>query len=643
MWYTAEIIRNIKYKAKLRLKLKKTGNNIYKEEFSNLRALIKNQISVAYENYLSNIQNSISSNPKKFWNFVNTKNRTSRIPGEMNYGTSRLQSPQEIVNGFASFFSSIFASSELENFQPSEFFNNFGIINLRNITEIELIRASRKLQNKFTAGPDQIPAFVVKDCIGAFITPLLKIFNLSMITNTFPEIWKTSRICPIHKTGTVIDLENYRAVTILDNFAKLLEIVIYNRIYISVRNVISPYQHGFMTKRSTMTNLTIFTQYVSEQIDKNGQVDVIFTDFAKAFDKLDHCILIQKLSTFGLDVHSLQLLKSYLLGRKQFVSYNGFQSPEFEATSGVPQGSNLGPLLFNLFINDLFNIVDCGKLAFADDLKIYSTINSLEDCSFLQSQLDNVYIWCLQNKIFLNPTKCKSMTFTRRKNISVCDYLIEDATLERMKEIKDLGIYYDSSLTFSSHISKKTGEAMKAYGFIVRNCREFSNMKAYLTLYYSFVRSKLEYGSIIWYPFYNCYKISLERVQRRFLKFLAFKNDRIYPERGFPYNNLLSKFDVISLETRRKCACISFLYKIIHNKIDAIDILSQINFYVPPLRTRSSLPFYCTRARTNLNLKSPVYVMCTSYNMISHDCDIYNDNLRNIIKTAEQRLVDNIL
>jgi hypothetical protein len=148
-------------------------------------------------------------------------------------------------------------------------------------------------------------------------------------------------------------------------------------IYPYITNFISPQQHGFLKKRSTVTNLACFSQYVSESINQGSQVDTIYTDFSKAFDRVDHRLIISKLDMFGISNKVLHLLQSYLFNRQQFVSYNGFSSFLYHSTSGIPQGSNLGPLLFICFINDLPSALTCGSLLYADDNKMYSTINNL--------------------------------------------------------------------------------------------------------------------------------------------------------------------------------------------------------------------------------------------------------------------------
>lgn len=505
-----------------------------------------------------------------------------------------------------------------------------------------MLLAAGRLRDRMTSGPDSIPSFVVKDCIRVFSTPLVSLFNLSLRTNTFPEVWKRARVCPVFKAGDPASLSNYRPVSILSNFSKVFEIILYNRIYPLLRSKITPMQHGFMSNRSTATNLTVFTQFVSETLDNNGQVDVIYTDFSKAFDRMDHHMLLNKLGRFGFGLSFIRFLQSYLFSREQYVAYGGYNSYKYMATSGVPQGSNLGPLLFLLFINDIIDVISCSGLLFADDFKIFSSVSSVSDCRVLQTDLDRVQMWCDVNRLQLNLTKCKVVSYTRRKVLIGGNYSLGGSVLSRCESIKDLGVLFDSKLSFAGHIHAKVAEASRAYGFIVRNCGSFGNILTLTTLYFAFVRSKLEYCSVVWSPYYVCYKILIERVQRKFLKYLSFREDGTYPERGVAYEILTSRFNIQTLHFRRHCASISFLYKLLHGGIDCSALLSQINYYVPGFNSRSTAVFYCSRARTNLCLKSPLYVMCSNFNKISHLCDINGDGLAVILRSAVHVFADAI-
>jgi hypothetical protein len=303
-----------------------------------------------------------------------------------------------------------------------------------------------------TAGLDGIPSFLLRDCAQIFVTPLFSIFNLIIKSSTFPTVWKQARVSPIFKKGDLSNIEHFRPISVICNFSKILESILYKRISAGVKNYISPHQHGFVERRSTLTNLAYFSQYVSEAIDSKYQVDVLYTDFQKAFDQIDHFILLRKLEQFGFDNSLLALFQSYLLDRRHYVTYQNFVSKSFTPTSGVPQGSNLGPLLFLLFINDMVNVITCEKLLFADDLKLFIRIESDSDFNLLQNNLDAVVEWSSRNRLSLNTAKCFVSSYSRIRSVKEHTYIIDQHRLERVYKFKDLGVTFDTELNFNDHL-----------------------------------------------------------------------------------------------------------------------------------------------------------------------------------------------
>lgn len=390
-----------------------------------------------------------------------------------------------------------------------------------------------------------------------------------------------------------------------------------------INNFISPFQHGFMPKRSTVTNLACFSQFVSEVLDSQGQVDVIFTDFRKAFDRIDHYILLAKLEGFGCTPALIQLIKSYLIGRENRVRYANFVSNPFWPNSGVPQGSNLGPLLFLLFINDLPDSLNCYKLLFADDLKLFTNISSSDNCLILQNDLNSLTTWCDLNRLDLNIPKCNVLSFTRRHNILLYQYQINNEVLNRINKFKDLGVVFDQKFTFNDHILDIIAKSYNSYGFIYRNCKEFTNLRTLQLLYCSLIRTRLEYAALIWFPIYRCYIDQLEYVQRKFLKFLSFLTDGFYPPRGSDHQILLSRFNFASLETRRTCIIVAFLYNLVNHNLDCSWLLEKINYAVPRVSSRQNLTFSYFTGRSNVFLRSPIVLMCRHFNFICSSCDIH--------------------
>lgn len=233
----------------------------------------------------------------------------------------------------------------------------------------------------------------------------------------------------------------------------------------------------------------------------------------------------------------------------------------------------------------------------------------------------------------VNATKCRVVTFSRKSSNLIFDYSIDNLTLERVYSIKDLGVTFDSKLTFIDHINTITNSALRMLGFIIRITRKFSSIDSILSLYFSFVRSKLEYASLVWSPIYK-YQINLlEQVQRRSLKFIYFKQHGYYPEQGFSHMILLNLYNIDSLELRRNYADLKFLFNLLNNGLDSPTLLENINFFVPRPASRSSNVFYCVKPNTNVMIKSPIYRICTNFNSLSDfSTDINFSSITSLLK-----------
>lgn len=628
-WFSQEIRKDIRCKERYFKRYRKFKAQADLIHYRRLRLIIKKKIITAYNTYIQQTEINIKTDSRKFWTFVKAKKGTSCLPGVITTDNALITDPQLIANAFGDYFSSVFSAP----LQQQALNSVLPLLDVRMslITENEIDIAIRKLKNKSTCGIDNIPSFLVKDCRIVFIRPLFYLYNLIFSSSTYPDVWKVARITAIHKSGDPCLLNNYRPISILCCFSKVFELLLFEQIYAQIKNYISQYQHGFVQGRSTITNLASFSEYVAQSLDKQGQVDVIYTDFSKAFDKLDHNLLLQKLHLVGFSGPLIQFFNSYLLSRYQFVEYKGFRSPFHKVSSGVPQGSNLGPLLFVMYINDLACLLKCNKLLYADDLKIFASIMSTDDCIVLQEQLNAIHEWCSLNNLPLNSSKCKAVSFSRKSRIISFSYTIKQTVIERCTSVKDLGIYFDNQYTFTLHMSNIVTEAVKILGFIIRNSTPFTSVDTIKLLYNSFVKSKLEYGSIIWYPIY-AYQINLiESVQRKLAKYILYRLDGAYPPRGIDHSELLHRCHLHSLEIRRFGFSVTFLHKLLHNNLACPLLLSKIPFHVPRLHCRTHSSFYCKRNRTDIMLKSPIFVMCKNYNTIANLCDIHFDSIRRIL------------
>ncbi|XP_055612980.1 uncharacterized protein LOC129759539, partial [Uranotaenia lowii] len=317
-------------------------------------------------------------------------------------------------------------------------------------------------------------------------------------------------------------------VTSLAACSKVFEKIVNNVMFSACRNWISENQHGFVPKRSVTSNLMVFTSFCISNMDDGKQIDAIYTDISAAFDSVIHDILLKKLHRLGFSERMCAWIRSYLTDRRLAVKIGSDLIPK----SGVPQGSNLGPLLFTLFCNDInLLLTGCGVLLYADDLKIFLVINSQSDCLELQRFLDTVVNWCAINLLVLSVAKCCIITFGRRKNPFVYDYNVMGEQLHRVEEIKDLGVLLDSQMTFKRHYSKVLEKANRMLGFIIRLSKEFTDPVCLRALYCCLVRSILESANLVWWPFEAAWTARFEAIQRRFVR---------YALRELPWENPLN-------------------------------------------------------------------------------------------------------
>lgn len=602
IYYTKDLICKIKRKNLIYKKIKRAHrtNITLCDKYKRLRTLTKQMIRKCFSDYIKDCEFSLKTDPKKMWQFSADKmNKKPNLPNSLLFDGELLSEPQAIADKFANFFEQSFLGNETCDNNLSNLFqsatNNFSDF----ISENEVGDAIIKIKSSTGAGPDRIPGFIFKGCAEPLISPLCHTFNLALKTSVFPDCWKISRICPVFKSGDRNEGSNYRPISIINSLAKIFEIILCDRLSYFVKNYLAPEQHGFCSGRSTITNLLSF---YNEAISCSLQTDVIYFDFKKAFDLVDHSILISKLyNNFDIPPYLILILKSYLADRLQFVKFNGCSSRTFTATSGVPQGSHLGPLLFNCFINDLPLFIKHSKpLLYADDLKIFRTISSSEDADLLQNDVDSVVEWSSLNKSPINSRKCYVVSYRKGNVVSSgkiqhYNYLLHGSCINRSNIIKDLGVLFEANLSFSAHISDLVNKCSRTLGFVFRISKNFDNLTVYKLLYNSLVRSKLEYGAVIWRDINQTQSNRLECVQKRFLRFLYFKTHNVYPHyRNHPVRSfeLRAEFGYLRLQDRRDLSAYILIFKLLNNIIDSPCLLDLVTFRVPIRFTRQRNLFH---------------------------------------------------
>lgn len=302
----------------------------------------------------------------------------------------------------------------------------------------------------------------------------------------------------------------------------------------------------------------------------------------------------------------------------------GYDSLPFLSPSGVPQGSNLGPLLFLLYINDLLESISCNALAYADDVKIFHRIQSFNDCLRLQRDLDVIDQWCYNNRMTLNASKCKVISITKNKKAIKFNYKIQGVLLERVMVVRDLGVIFDSKLSFRPHYDYIVSKASKTLSFVLRTSKPFKRVESYITLYNALVRSTLEYCSSVWFPIYSCHSDRIEAIQRRFLRILCARFGLRRKLLG--YGERLTRFKLKKLENRRIISDLCYLYKIANGQLGS-ELLMKLNFKVPTRSSRTPRLFSIPLTKNNVSQNSPIHRMARLYNKQAAGIDIFLSSL----------------
>jgi len=280
-------------------------------------------------------------------------------------------------------------------------------------------------------------------------------------------------------------------------------------------------------------------------------VDTIYLDFKKAFDSVDHSVLIYKLQNIGVRGSLLKWIESYLTGRENVVTINKQRSRPYAVSSGVPQGSHLGPLLFILFINDIVSgLKYVNILIFADDIKLFTKIDSVDDQIRLQEDLDYISNWSMFNRLELNCDKCKLLSFSRNLSKSYSyNYKVLDFIIESVECHRDLGVIFESTFEFKKHLDSIVNKAMKTLGFIFRSVSDFKNPSTLVYLYKTLVRPILLNDHQIWSPFYKEYEKKLESVQHKFFRKLSYRLGRPMRFDDHNYTQIASKYELSSIKS----------------------------------------------------------------------------------------------
>ena len=514
-----------------------------------------------YNKLLSENKNNL----KKIWQILKeiiNRNQRSSISSRFMINNQIVINKQTIADGFNSFYINVGPTLAKNipnvNKTPCSFikrsFNH--TMHVDPVTSEEICKTIINLKMG-SPGYDNINSKVFKTTARHCVIPITHLVNLSVTTGIFPDELKIARVIPVFKSEDALLFSNYRPVSVLPVLSKIFERIMYDRLlkYLNKYDLLYKYQFGFRNKHSPNLALIFLIDKISTAIDEGKYVIGLFLDFKKAFDTVNHAILLQKLDYYGIKDTSLSWFRSYLNNRSQYVEYNGTKSSCQKITCGVPQGSILGPLLFLVYINDLPQVSDkLFALMFADDSNMFLSGNNLEQLiTTMNTEMTNVVEWLRANKLSLNLKKTHFIIFSKGRPSTIIPnrgqhnsnnnneqthkinfnpklppttkLIIDNVPVTRKTCTKFLGVIIDERLTFKEHIRHIKGKISRGLGILYKS-KSILNKPTLIQLYNSFICPYLNYCITVWGNTLPTYLAPINSIQRRAIRVIAGKTRR---------------------------------------------------------------------------------------------------------------------
>ena len=558
-----------KYIRKLLAKKKKLYPRRKKNyEFMHSYKLASVAYTKAVSDYLQHLESSLvdKNNIKSFFSYANSKLRCKvEIPPLVDDNGNIITDNQEKAELFNQVFANVFTS---DNGQFPHFVDVVPpSVSLNHVCfPIEvIIKKLLALPRKFSKTPDEIPPIFLLNVAHEIAFPLQLLFELSFMNGEIPNDWKSGIIVPFFKRGNSSSPNNYRPVSLTCVCCKVMESIIVDCIfdYVSAQGLICDSQSGFVRRRSISTQLIqVFNEW-TEALNNHHQIDSIYIDFAKAFDSVCHQKLLKKLKAYGLRYELLNWITSFLTNRTQSVCVDNNFSSRTILSSGVLQGSVLGPCLFLMYINDIVYCIKdgCSIHLFADDAKIYEIRDNVTTSTSLIGSLQSISEWANNWQLTISHSKCEHLYLG---NSPYChSFHLDGHVIKSVFKVCDLGIHTDNKLKFTCHYDRITSNAYSR-AFLILKSFVSNDPSLLIRAYCVYVRPILEFCTQLWNPRMKKDIIKIERVQKFFTRKVCKRARVLYTD----YSSRLSCLNLESLEKRRLIFDLIFVYKMLNNLID---------------------------------------------------------------------------
>ena len=484
------------------------------------------------------------------------------------------------------------------------------------ISEEAVMEVLNNLKQKLSCGHDGISSRLLKASKTVVCKPLTLIINQTLTSGIFPDTLKIAKIILLFKKGDKTLLENYRPISILPAISKIFERIMFNQIHnhFSMHNLFYSGQYGFRANHSTQFAALELIDRITQDLDQGNMPITIFMDLSKAFDTLNHDILIYKLKSYGLSEAALKLMQSYLTNRKQYVEINNTQSTKNDITVGVPQGSILGPLLFIIYINDIIHSSTVFRfIIFADDTTLYTTLNTQEDINdILNDELVKINNWLKVNKLSLNVDKTKAMLFHMpQKRILNLRLKIAGSNIEFIDNFNFLGITINKHLNWTKHMNILSAKIAKTVG-ILNTLKHVLPINILKMIYNSLIPCHLNYGILLWGVQHNA-NDKLHKLQKKAIRIITSSNFLAHSEPMFKQLHLLKSYDIY------KCQLLKFLFKLVNKQLPTYfnQLPFPFNNQLHHHETRGCKRAFVPRVNHEFSKRNIRYIAAVTYNSTS--------------------------
>lgn len=520
-WFNNKARKLVNKQRQMYNKYKRSGQEFHLQQYKLLRKNSKKTFRKLQNDHLNNrlFSPMAKGDSKCFYRFLKAKSGKSNNIKSINSSKQpglRLEDPREIADELNQYFKSVF-NPNLGN-TPYPVFSCSTI----KVTKEGVKKLLCDLKLGKAPGPDGLKKVDLCLAIDEVTSILTTIFQYSLDIGRLPMEWKRANVVPIFKSGSKLSAANYRPVSLTCICSKMLEHIILHNMSSKLNDILIPQQHGFRKGLSCTSQLLTTTQSIMREVDKGGCVQAAVLDFSKAFDKVSHSLLMSKLFYFGFSNDILSWILDFLSDRSQRVVLNGFSSNAETVTSGVPQGSVLGPALFLLYINDIGLSLTSTIRLYADDALLHSPITGTSSVEAFQKDLDSLEKWANEWQMSFNTSKCSVIIFGSTKSVDIqsLQYRLNNVVLNIVDSIKYLGVTITSDFNWNEHIVKKHSEAVQTLGMLRRNISA-APPKIKLIAYKALCRPKMEFALEVWDPSTKKYIQLLEMVQNRATRFIS--------------------------------------------------------------------------------------------------------------------------